>query len=184
MTEGLPSLMIVTLDFETTGLNPEGGDRIILLAYGILSAECEVRNFVQHYIDPEVRISENAIAVHGISNADVAGKPRFSDIAINLRKTLESSSKVLVSNKSFVSQFLSSEFERIGQANPLSRCRVVDVIQVARGKVPGFAWGGITPLLAALQITNASHDHDPLFRQNLQKVAFCYKALRANGWID
>ncbi len=71
----------VVLDTETTGISPSDGHRIIEI--GCLEVEnrrLTGRSF-HCYLQPDREIEAEAIAVHGITNEFLVGKPRFADIA-------------------------------------------------------------------------------------------------------
>ena len=74
----------IVLDTETTGLEPQDGHRIIEIGcVELINRRLTGNNFHQ-YLQPDREIDAGAIEVHGITNAFLADKPRFADIAGDL----------------------------------------------------------------------------------------------------
>lgn len=70
---------LVFIDFETTGVNPVS-DRIVELS--LIKAHPDGRREVlTRRVNPEMPIPPESSLVHGITDADVAGAPRFVEIA-------------------------------------------------------------------------------------------------------
>src|SRR5208337_2458118 len=74
----------VLFDTETTGLDPATGDRVIEVAALELINDLPTGQFFHALIDPEREIPEDVTRIHGLRSADVAGKPKFADIAAGL----------------------------------------------------------------------------------------------------
>ena len=73
---------LIFFDLETTGVNASK-DRIVEISYiKLMPNGTEVEKTLR--INPEMHIPEEATAVHGITDADVADKPHFKDIAKEL----------------------------------------------------------------------------------------------------
>ena len=74
----------IVFDTETTGLNVET-DRIVEFASITKSlVDNEFHEEINHFLDPEMVISEGATKKHNIKNEDVAGKQKFRDISKQL----------------------------------------------------------------------------------------------------
>ena len=74
----------VLFDTETTGLDPATGDRVIEVAALELVRDLPTGQTFHRFVDPERDIPEEATRVHGITRADLRGKPRFSEVADEL----------------------------------------------------------------------------------------------------
>lgn len=70
---------VVVFDFETTGLNAYAGDRIIEIGAVKVINGAIVEKF-QSYIDPEMKIGEEAMKIHHITQDMVAGKPKAEQV--------------------------------------------------------------------------------------------------------
>jgi DNA polymerase III subunit epsilon len=128
----------IVLDTETTGLEPELGHRIIEIgAVELADRRLTGRTFHQ-YVDPERDIDEGARAVHGISRRDLAGKPRFADVAAELLAFIEGA-ELVIHNAAFDVAFLDAELKRLAgqQRTVASLCRVLDSLALARSMHPG-----------------------------------------------
>ena len=74
----------IVLDTETTGLEPDLGHRIIEIGcVELVNRRATGRTF-HKYINPEREIDEGALAVHGISRAELEGKPKFAEVVEEL----------------------------------------------------------------------------------------------------
>ena len=119
-------LPIVAFDTETTGLEPFGDDRIIEFAAVELTLDdqWEVVERKDHswLINPERDIGRKVTEITGISNADVAGEPRFAEVAKPIRELLAGAITV-AHNYPFDLAFLSMEFERVREETRDPRMR-------------------------------------------------------------
>lgn len=100
---------IAVLDFETTGLTP-GPDRVIEVAVVRLDPGQPPRVALDTLVNPLRPVA--ATEIHGITNADVAGAPRFEDIA---GRFLEAIAGCVVAsyNVYFDMKFLEFELRRL-----------------------------------------------------------------------
>ena len=67
----------VLFDTETTGLDPLTGDRVIEVAALELINDLPTGQHFHRLIDPQRDIPSDATRIHGITSADIAGKPLF-----------------------------------------------------------------------------------------------------------
>jgi DNA polymerase-3 subunit epsilon len=127
----------VVLDTETTGLEASLGHRIIEIACVELnSRRATGRNF-HKYLNPERDIDEGARAVHGMSREQLADKPRFAEIADELRAFMHGA-ELIIHNAPFDLAFLDAEFARLATSAPLRETNLVlDTLLVAREMHPG-----------------------------------------------
>lgn len=85
----------VVLDTETTGLEPEQGHRIIEIGCVELIERRLTGNNFHVYLQPDREIDAAAVEVHGITNAFLADKPRFVDVADDLMRYLAGAELVI-----------------------------------------------------------------------------------------
>ncbi|HVK95520.1 MAG TPA: DNA polymerase III subunit epsilon [Noviherbaspirillum sp.] len=103
----------IVLDTETTGLNPRSGDRIIEVGcVEIINRRLTGNNF-HTYINPERDSEEGALAVHGLTTEFLSDKPKFVEIANELRDYV-SGAEIIIHNAPFDLAFLDAEFARLG----------------------------------------------------------------------
>ena len=128
----------IVLDTETTGLEPELGHRIIEIGCVELVNRRTTGRTFHKYLNPERAIDEGALAVHGISRADLDGKPKFAEIVEELLLFI-SGAELVIHNAAFDVAFLESELARAqGQPQTVAGlCRVLDTLALARSMHPG-----------------------------------------------
>ena len=146
----------IVLDTETTGLNARGGDRIIEIGCLEMINRIATGESFHHYIDPQREVPAEAAAIHGISTAQLAGKPLFGDIVADMEEFL-GDAKLVIHNASFDLGFLNAELERVGRA-PLDAARAVDTLQIARRKFPG-APASLDALCKRFGVDNSSRTY-------------------------
>jgi DNA polymerase III subunit epsilon len=132
----------IVLDTETTGLEPEQGHRIIEIGcIELMNRRITGRTF-HRYVNPERDVDDGALAVHGISRADLEREPRFADIADELSAFI-ADAELVIHNAAFDVAFLNvelAETARRAGAEPrtiASFCRVLDTLALAREMHPG-----------------------------------------------
>ena len=104
----------IVLDTETTGLEPSQGDRVIEVAAVELVNLLPTGATFHRLVDPERDIPTEATRVHGFTNGDLAGKPKFAEIVDELIAFL-GDSPVIAHNAPFDFGFLDVEFTRAGR---------------------------------------------------------------------
>ena len=125
----------VILDTETTGLDVKDGHRIVEI--GCL----ELDNFVltskkfHYYLNPERKVSEQALKVHGYTNFFLANKKKFSQIVDEFLEFIRDK-KLVIHNAAFDLSHLNNELAILGK-NKISPQNVVDTLELARKKSPG-----------------------------------------------
>ena len=124
----------IVFDTETTGLDSRE-ERIIEIGGVELVNRFPTGRVFHHYINPQGReIHVDAQAVHGISAADLAGKPAFPDIAEEFLAFVDGA-KLIAHNAGFDMAFVNAELGRIGRT-AIDPGRVVDTLALARRKHP------------------------------------------------
>lgn len=126
----------VLFDTETTGLDPLTGDRVIEVAALELERDLPTGRSFHAFIDPERDIPPEATRVHGMTRADLRGKPRFADIADEMLAFL-GDGPLVAHNAPFDFGFLDAELARIGRP-ALGRDRMVDTLAMAKARFPGL----------------------------------------------
>ncbi|WP_043767059.1 DNA polymerase III subunit epsilon [Algiphilus aromaticivorans] len=126
----------IVLDTETTGLEPSEGHRIIEIGCVVMEQR-RVVDQLHWYLNPERDIDEGAFAVHGISRAFLADKPRFAERAAELLDFLRGH-ELLIHNADFDVGFLDHELALAGLSERIGGlCTVTDTWAMAKRKHPG-----------------------------------------------
>jgi len=129
----------IVLDTETTGLEVAQGHRVIEIGCVELRNRRATGNHFHRYLNPERDIDAGARAVHGLSREDLAGKPRFAEIADEFTRFI-SGAELIIHNASFDVGFLDAELARLPGEPPLrigTLCQVLDTLGMARAMHPG-----------------------------------------------
>ena len=101
------------LDTETTGLNARTGDRIIEIGCVELVNRRLTGNNLHFYINPERESDPGALAVHGLTTEFLSDKPKFAEIANELRDFIQGAD-LIIHNAPFDIGFLDAEFALLG----------------------------------------------------------------------
>jgi len=131
----------IVLDTETTGLEPKEGHRIIEIGcVELIDRRLTGRNFHQ-YLNPDREIDAGAVEVHGITNAFLADKPHFADVAEELMQYLRGA-ELIIHNAPFDVGFLNHELGLLrAQGGAWERlesyCTITDTLAMARKMHPG-----------------------------------------------
>ncbi len=125
----------IVLDTETTGLDPKAGHRIVEVAGLELINHLPTGEHKRWYLNPERDMPEEAERIHGLSEAFLADKPRFAEIADDLLGFL-GDAKLVIHNASFDMRFLNAELEAAGKPL-LPMNQAVDTVEIARRRYPG-----------------------------------------------
>lgn len=127
----------IVLDTETTGLNPRSGDRIIEVGCVELINRRLTGNNFHVYINPERDSEEGALAVHGLTTEFLSDKPKFAEIAAELRDYV-GDAEVIIHNAPFDLGFLDAEFKRLSFPPFIEHVgNVIDTLIQAKEMHPG-----------------------------------------------
>jgi len=127
----------IVLDTETTGLNPRTGDRVIEVGCVELKNRMLTGNNFHRYINPERDSEEGALAVHGLTTEFLRDKPKFAEIAQELRDYIQGA-EVIIHNAPFDLGFLNNEFKLLGLPSFTEHCSgVIDTLVNAKEMHPG-----------------------------------------------
>lgn len=125
----------IVLDTETTGMDPEKGDRIIEIGCVELINHVPTGKHLQLYINPEREIPAEAIAVHGITNEFVKDKPVFSQVYQEFMDFVKDG-VLVIHNAEFDMKFINWELKNVGH-QPIGWDKVLDTLAMARKTFPG-----------------------------------------------
>ncbi len=126
----------VLFDTETTGLDPLTGDRMIEIAALELMRDLPTGVVFHRLVDPERDIDPDATRVHGLTRADLQGKPRFAEIVDELLDFI-GGDPLVAHNATFDFSFLNAELARVGRPS-ICVTRKVDTLELARTRFPGL----------------------------------------------
>ena len=104
---------VVVLDFETTGLSPNYGDRAIEIG-AVLVENNEIVERFQSLMNPGMKISSFIEGYTGITNKMVSGAPAIAEVMQKFVSFI-AQHHLVAHNASFDSRFLDAELQRINQ---------------------------------------------------------------------
>lgn len=123
---------IVFFDLETTGVDT-ATDRIVEISLVKVMPD-GTKQIKTRRINPEMHIPEQATAVHGITDEDVAGEPTFKQIAKSLAQFIEGCDFGGFNSNRFDLPLLVEEFMRVGVEVDFRKRKFVDVQNIFHKK--------------------------------------------------
>jgi DNA polymerase-3 subunit epsilon len=124
----------VVLDTETTGISIKDGHRIVEIGCIELENLIPTNNKFHCYLNPERKVSEKALEVHGYTDEFLATQKKFSDIGEQFLKFIKDK-KLIIHNADFDLGHLNNELSILGKKKIENE--IVDTLVLARDKFPG-----------------------------------------------
>ena len=145
----------IFLDTETTGLNAEGGDRIVEIGCIEMLNRRLSGNNRHYYLNPQRPSHPDALRVHGLTEDFLADKPLFAAVADELLEYLQGA-EVIIHNAAFDVGFLDQELQRLNRGRFDACCaQVTDSLSLARELFPGKS-NSLDALCRRLEVDNSS----------------------------
>lgn len=145
----------IVLDTETTGFDPQTGDRIVEIGAVEIIDKLPTGQTYHQYINPERDMPESAFRVHGLSSEFLSDKPVFALVAAEFLQFIEDS-PLVIHNASFDMKFINFELERIGAA-AVDYDRAVDTLAIAQRRFPGSP-ASLDALCRRFQVDNSKRE--------------------------
>ena len=124
----------VVLDTETTGLSVKDGHRVVEIGCIELEDLIPTRNKFHCYLNPQRKVSEKALAVHGYNDEFLSKQKKFSEIGEEFLDFIKNK-KLIIHNAEFDLAHLNNELNLFGKKKIENK--VVDTLILARDKFPG-----------------------------------------------
>ena len=125
----------VILDTETTGLSVRDGHRLVEIGCIELVDLIPTQNKFHCYLNPERKVSEKALEVHGYTDKFLSTQKKFSDVVDDFLSFIENK-RLVIHNAEFDISHLNNELALLGKKK-LSSENVIDTLALARDKFPG-----------------------------------------------
>ena len=125
----------VILDTETTGLSVKDGHRIVEIGCMELDNLIPTKNKFHCYLNPERKVSEKALEVHGYTDEFLSSKKKFSEICDEFLEFIKDK-KLIIHNAVFDLSHLNNELNLIGKKK-INKDSAIDTLELARNKYPG-----------------------------------------------
>ena len=124
----------IILDTETTGLSVKDGHRLVEIGCIELENLIPTKNKFHCYLNPERKVSEKALEVHGYTDEFLSSKKKFKEIVQEFLDFINGK-RLIIHNAEFDLSHLNNELKIIGKET--LKNEIVDTLQLARDKYPG-----------------------------------------------
>ena len=125
----------VILDTETTGLSVRDGHRIVEIGCIELDDLIPTQHRFHCYLNPERKVSEKALEVHGYTDEFLSTQKKFSEVVNEFLNFIENK-RLVIHNAEFDLSHLNNELLLLGKPKLINE-NVVDTLALARDKFPG-----------------------------------------------
>ena len=146
----------IVLDTETTGLSVKDGHRIVEIGCIELDNLIPTENKFHCYLNPERKVSEKALEVHGYTDEFLASKKKFKDIVDDFLNFIQDK-KLIIHNAEFDLSHINNELSLLGKKK-ISNENIIDTLTLARSKFPG-ASTSLDALCKRYRIDNSKRVH-------------------------
>ena len=124
----------IVLDTETTGLSVKDGHRIVEIGCIELENLVPTKNKFHCYLNPERKVSEQALKVHGYTDQFLSDKKKFVDVVDDFLNFIKDK-RLIIHNAEFDLSHLNHELKILNK-EPIKN-EIIDTIILAREKFPG-----------------------------------------------
>ena len=124
----------IVLDTETTGLSVKDGHRIVEIGCIELENLIPTKNKFHCYLNPERKVSDKALAIHGYTDQFLSKQKKFNEICEEFLGFIKDK-KLIIHNAEFDLAHLNNELYLLGK-NKIDN-EIVDTVLLARDKFPG-----------------------------------------------
>ncbi len=124
----------IVLDTETTGLSIKDGHRLVEIGCIEIENLVPTKNKFHCYLNPERKVSQKALEVHGYTDEFLSTKKKFSEIVDDFLKFIDGK-RLIIHNAEFDLSHLNNELKILGKE--ILKNDVIDTLILARDKFPG-----------------------------------------------
>ena len=124
----------IVLDTETTGISVKDGHRIVEIGCIELDNLVPTKNKFHCYLNPERKVSEKALEIHGYTDEFLSNKKKFKEICDNFLEFIKGK-KLIIHNAEFDLAHINNELSLLGKKEINNE--IVDTLSLAREKFPG-----------------------------------------------
>ena len=126
----------IVLDTETTGISVKEGHRIVEIGCIELENLVPTKNKFHCYLNPERKVSEKALEVHGYTDEFLAKQKKFKDVVEQFLEFIKDK-RLIIHNADFDLGHLNNELAILGKKKLNND--IIDTLILARDKFPGSA---------------------------------------------
>ena len=124
----------VVLDTETTGISVKDGHRLVEIGCIELENLISTKNRFHCYLNPERKVSEKALEVHGYTDEFLATQKKFLEVVDQFLEFIKDK-RLIIHNAEFDLSHLNNELAILGKKKINNE--IVDTLILARDKFPG-----------------------------------------------
>ena len=145
----------IILDTETTGLSVKEGHRIVEIGCIEIENYLPTKKIFHYYLNPERKVSQKALEVHGYTDEFLSDKKKFIDIVEEFLDFIKEK-RIIIHNAEFDIAHLNHELEIVGKGK-IDIKNTLDTLEVARDKFPGSA-ASLDALCKKFRIDNSKRE--------------------------
>tara|TARA_B100001029_G_scaffold179129_1_gene187623 strand:- start:1872 stop:2534 length:663 start_codon:yes stop_codon:yes gene_type:complete len=145
----------IVLDTETTGISVKEGHRIVEIGCVELDNLIPTQNRFHSYLNPERKVSEKALQIHGYTDEFLSNKKKFNEISDEFLKFIKDK-RLIIHNAEFDLAHINNELSLQGKKE--IKNEVVDTLSLARDKFPGSSVN-LDALCKRFRIDNSRRAH-------------------------
>ena len=124
----------VVLDTETTGISTKDGHRLVEIGCIELDNLIPTNNRFHCYLNPERKVSEKALEIHGYTDEFLATQKKFLEVVEKFLDFIKNK-RLIIHNADFDLSHLNNELAILGKKKLENE--IVDTLILARDKFPG-----------------------------------------------
>jgi len=124
----------IILDTETTGISVQEGHRVVEIGCIELENLIPTKNRFHCYLNPERKVSEKALSIHGYTDDFLSSQKKFKEIGDQFLEFIKDK-RLIIHNAEFDLAHLNNELKLYGKKKIDNE--VVDTLIIARDKFPG-----------------------------------------------
>ena len=124
----------IVLDTETTGISVKDGHRIVEIGCIELDNLIPTKNKFHCYLNPERKVSEDALKIHGYDDNFLSSQKKFNEIGEEFLEFIKDK-RLIIHNAEFDLLHINNELKLLGKKNIDNE--VIDTLTLARNKFPG-----------------------------------------------
>ena len=124
----------IVLDTETTGISVREGHRIVEIGCIELDNLVPTQKKFHSYLNPERKVSEKALEVHGYTDEFLSNQKKFNEVVEEFLNFIEGK-RLIIHNAEFDISHLNHELQLLGEQKISNE--IIDTLTLARDKFPG-----------------------------------------------
>ena len=124
----------IVLDTETTGISVKEGHRIVEIGCIELENLIPTKNKFHCYLNPERKVSEKALEIHGYTDEFLIDKKKFYEVVEDFLSFINGK-RLIIHNAEFDLAHINNELGLIGKDKINNE--IIDTLSLSREKFPG-----------------------------------------------